>query len=386
MGPSQSGQTPGASAQQLYRQVQIMVNEALRTLDTARAPDQASQAEVESLRAAIWSDLTALEAEFGREDGPRADRLERFFTHLLSSGDHVGQIETLGGVLVGGAPPSQPLPDSPVAGLHRLHSTLSGIRRQWRDLSPSAVSQPSSGAAASSDWKTPVAESVGAERFEKRPISEASSMPSGRRAPVSRPRPSPTRKGNGSERLLDDLGYSNLNPPAAPSADVDALRPRVLLSFVAVFVVLMLVGVGVIYWGLSSSSADDIGGLPTQVPTIAVGTIPAGTPQTTPTPNPGPPVLQVLGSPVEPCPQGTAQFQISNIGGGVLIWNATVQPQNEVSLDMTSGQLSGGLATSIVTVTVTALVSSGSGTITIITNIQGAGGTYVVQFRIRSCG
>ncbi len=385
MGPSQSGQTPGASAQHLYRQVQIMVNEALRTLDTARAPDQASQAEVESLRAAIWSDLTALEAEFGREDGPRADRLERFFTHLLSSGDHVGQIELLGGVLVGGAPPSQPPPDSPVAGLHRLHSTLSGIRRQWRELSPSAASQPSSGAA-NSDWKTPAAENIGAERFDRRPPGEEPLIQQGRRAPVSRPRTSQTRKGNGSERLLDDLGYSNLNPPASPSADVDALRPRVLLSFVAVFVVLMLVGVGVIYWGLSSSSADDIGGLPTQVPTIAVGTISAGTPQTTPTPNPGPPILQVLGSPVEPCAQGTAQFQISNTGGGVLIWNATVQPQNEVSLDMTSGQLSGGLATSIVTVTVTALVSSGSGTITITTNIQGASGTYVVQFRIRSCG
>jgi hypothetical protein len=364
-----------------------MVNEALRTLDNARAPDQASEAEVESLRAAIWSDLTALEAEFGRENGPRADRLERFFSHLLSSGDHVGQIESLGGVLVGGAPPSRPPPDSPVAGLHRLHSTLSNIRRQWRELAPAPANQPPPSAAAPNDWKPLAADGVGSERFERRPLSEEPLTPQERRGPVSRPRTPPTRKGNGSERLLDDLGYSSINPPApVASADVDALRPRVLLSFVAVFVVLMLVGIGVIYWGLSGSQPDDIGVLPTEAPTRVLGTIPAGTPQTTPTPNPGPPVLEVLGSPVEPCAQGTAQFQIHNAGGGVLSWTATVQPQNEVSLDMTSGQLSGGLATSIVTVTVTALVPSGSGKITITTNIQGAGGTYIVQFRIRSCG
>lgn len=385
MGPSQPGQAPGAPAQQLYRQVQIMVNEALRTLDAARPLDQASEAEVESLRAAIWSDLTALEAEFGREDGPRADRLERFFQHLLSSGDHIGQIEALGGALLGGAPPSQPPPDSPAAGLHRLHNTLSGIRRQWRELSPGITTQPPASATIPNDWRNLVADGTSPESVEKRGLGEEI-LVQARRSTVSRPTTPPTRKGSGSERLLDDLGFASASPPTI-QPEVDPLRPRVLLSFVAVFVVLMLVGVGVIYWGLSSSQPDDVGALPTGAPTSVLGTSTAGTPHTTPTPNPGPPVLQVLGKPVEvPClGQGAGQFEISNTGGGVLNWIATTKPQNEVSLDMTTGQLSGGLATSIVTVMVTALVSSGNGTITITTNIPGPGGTQAFQFHIQGC-
>src|SRR5215831_5956594 len=102
MGPRQSGKEVGMPVQQLYRQVQYVVNEAIRALDAAQPEDPAKQAEAEHLRSLVWSELTGLEAEFGREGGPRTDRIERFFSHLLSNGTHVGQIEALGEALLGG--------------------------------------------------------------------------------------------------------------------------------------------------------------------------------------------------------------------------------------------------------------------------------------------
>src|SRR5579871_1182358 len=137
MASNQPEKAAGVSVQQLSRRVQVAVTEALRTLDKVKAIDPAGQDEVDSLRSVVWSDLTGLEAEFNREEGPRAEVLDRFFTHLLSNGDYVGQIESLAEALLGGAPPPvQPPPDSPVAGLFRLHGALADIRRQWQDMAP----------------------------------------------------------------------------------------------------------------------------------------------------------------------------------------------------------------------------------------------------------
>jgi len=369
----------------------MTVTEALRALDTAKAVDPMSQAEVESLRSVVWSDLSGLEAEFGREEGPRADRLERFFSHLLSSGDHIGQIEALAGALLGGAPPpSQPPPDSPVAGLHRLHSALSSIRRQWQEIAPSIASQPA----------TPLGPMPGASGGTLNTFldeitlatSERREEPLARERRVSTPRPPapPVRRSNAPERFADDVPLGN---PSVPSGlpDGDTPRPRVLLGFVSVFVLLALLGVGVIYLGLSSGQPTDAGPEPTVSSTIALGAFPTQPPLPTPTLNPAPPQLQVLGNPVFlPCPgQGSNNFILENTGGQTLTWSAKVNhvagSSQPVTLDTSSGTLYGSAQTNTVSVNVTALVGNIDGTITITTNISGPSGTAQIAYHVRGC-
>ncbi len=386
MGPHQPGQAPVASLQQIYRQLQLTVNEALRILDAAQPSDPANRAEVEGLRAMIWSDLTGLETEFGREEGPRPDRVERFFTHLLSNGDHIGQIEALGSALLGGAPPpSQPAPDSPVAGLHQLHGMLASIRRQWKQVSESTPSQPSSGPSTPPPgWKGLFLEEadLGIPNQQEGGSDQAS-----RSRRITHPRsPAPSaRRGNGAERLFDDLG---LGGQGVPVAEPEAPRPRAVITFVVVFAILAFMAGGVIYLGLSSGPTGEAGALPLPTGTFPVGTASAGTPSPTATLNPAPPKLVVVGSPLlVPCPSSgeTTQFVVRNDGGRVLTWSAKVNPvpgsPTPLSLSPTSGQLSGGNDTNTIEVTVQALVSRVSGTITVTSN----GGTQTVKYQISGC-
>jgi hypothetical protein len=427
MGLNQAGKAPGASIQQLSRQVQVAVTEALPTLDGAKAIDPAGQDEVESLRSAIWADLTGLEAEFGRAEGPRAELLERFFSHLLSNGDYVGQIETLAGALLGGAPPpTQPPPDSPVAGLFNLHRALAGIRKQWQEMSATAASQaaaappereaprpvapppgrdvPQPAAVAPPGRAAPVAppprrepaSSAKAAFFEEMgfaaaPKQEMHQHPGGReRAAAERPLTSPARQ-SGAERFWDDLGVSS---PGAPgrAPEVSAPRPRVLLSFLTVFVILALMGVGVIWLGLSSSPQDNPGPEASPVPTIAFN-LPTTTPQPTPTLSSAAPKLRVTGNPlIVPCPnKGSSGFVLQNIGGQTLTWSARVNPvggsAQPVKLSVSSGKLYGpqGSGTDTVSVSVTANVGNIDGTISITTNIPGPNGTATITYHIHGC-
>jgi hypothetical protein len=394
MGPFQPDKTPGASLQQLSRQVQMAVTDALRTLDRVRATNPVGQDEVDSLRRVVWSDLTGLEAEFGREEGPRAELLDRFFTHLLSNGDHIGQIEALAGALLGGEPPSQPPPDSPVAGLFRLHGDLTTIRRQWQEgvPPPQAASQP---VAAPPLVKRATVVSAPSEYFDemgpppaKQPLASPA-IPRGR-ALAERPAHQPARQSN-AERLLDNLGFTRQHGPGH-AADSDTPRPRVLFSFVAVFVILGLMGVGVIYLGLNNSSAASNGIVPSVIPTFSL-TLPPTTPQPTATLNPAAPQLEVTGNPlIVPCPgKGTSGFVLRNAGGQKLNWSARINraggSARPVSLQPASGILFGpaNSGTDIANVTVTANLGNIDGTITITTNISGSAGTAVITYHIQGC-
>lgn len=400
MGSLPPERAAGVSIQRLSRQVHVAVTETLRALDKAKAVEWANQDEVESLRSVVWSDLTGLEAEFGREDGPRAELLNRFFTHLLSSGDHIGQIEALAEALLGGAPPpSQPPPDSPVAGLFRLHSALTSIRSQWQEIAsatPAAAVPPAeplihpaptpARAPAPSAQREAAATATTAffdEMGVKPPKPEASVPPSVRgRASAERPR-SP-----GSDRFFDEMGISS---PSAPSRlpDGETPRPRVVVSFVVVFVILALMGVGVIWLGLNGGSPDPVGIVPTEIPTFSTA-LPSTTPLPTATPNPAPPKLQVTGNPlIVPCPgKGTTGFVLTNIGGQTLIWDAKVNraggSSQPVTLSVTHGSLSGPPSggKDTVTVTVTASVARVNGTITITTNIND---TETITYHVLSC-
>ncbi len=374
MGPKQPGKAAGTPAQQLYRQVQFVVNEAIRTLDAAQPDDPANRAEVENLRSLIWSELTGLEAEFGREGGPRTDRIERFFSHLLSNGSHVGQIEALGGALLGGQPPpARPAPDSPVAGLHRLHNMLADIQKQWQQIALPAEEQVPTVAPQRSDWRKQ------REYEEAEESGTALVRQSAPRKPVAAKTPQrPARRLDESTGFLESLGFRRRGRSLEQWGN-EAPRPRVLLSFVVVFVVLGLMGIGVIYLGLSANSDAATGGVPLGSPeaTITVEPLPSGTVTATATLSPDPPKLQVQASdPVlVPCPTSSlpqGSFIISNAGGQTLTWTAHVNPigtnKNPVTLDVTGGDLYGPIETSSVQVTITAQVNSGSGTITITSN------------------
>ncbi len=393
MGSFQPDKTPGVSIQQLARQMQMAVTDALRTLDQVRAIDPASQDEVDSLRSVVWSDLTGLEAEFGREEGPRAELLDRFFTHLLSNGDHIGQIEALAGALLGGEPPpSQPPPDSPVAGLFRLHGSLMTIRRKWQEA---AQFQAASPPVAAPPVKKEAVVSTRNEYFDEMgppPAKrEVVSHPVARgRSLAERPTRQPARP-SVSDHLLDDLGFASAHGPGR-APDVDTPRPRVLFSFVAVFVILALMGVGVIYLGLSGNSSASNAIVPSVIPTFSL-TIPAATPPPTPTLNPAAPRLQVTGNPlIVPCPgKGASGFVLRNTGGQRLNWSARVDRAGSsarpVSVQPASGVLFGpaNSGTDIANVTVTANVGNIDGTITITTNAPGAAGTAVITYHIQGC-
>ena len=406
MGTQQPGKASGSSAQQIERQLQMLINEALKVLDTTIPLSSANQAEVDSLRSLIWSELTGLEAEFEREGGPRADRVDRFFHHLLSSGDYVGQIEALGSALLGGEPPpSEPAAGSPVVGLHQLHSSLTTLRRQWQQQGTTpAPAQPASPAQPISPTQ-PVAPA--------RPASPASNghgflgifmeqpdalLPGGlepsaasgnhdRRVTTPRAQPQPARKATGVERFFSDLGLGSTNAPAA-RGEMEPLRPRAFVGFLAVFLVVALLGFGVIYLGLNSGPSSDTGGV---VLTNGTATIPAasqGTPSPTATLNPAAAQLQVQGDGLEvPCPGNgqTTGFIIQNGGGQILNWSAKVNLVSgfaPVSLSPTSGQLFGGSSTNTMVVTLTALVNTNTaGTITITSNA----GTQTIRYQIVSC-
>jgi hypothetical protein len=391
MGAYQPERAPGASVQQLSRQVQIAVTEALRMLDTIKAIDPASQDEVDSLRSVVWSDLTGLEAEFGREEEPRAEVLDRFFSHLLSNGDHIGQIESLAGALLGGAPPpSQPPPDSPVAGLFRLHGTLTTVRRQWQEVaSTREVSHP-----APPPLKKEAAVHEKNAFFDEMGLSpprqEATAAPPVRgRALMDRPPGHPARQST-SERFLDDIGFISPSGPPAPgrSPETEAPRPRVIATFVAVFVILAAMGVGVIFLGLNDNSQGNTGVIPSVVPTFQL-TFPV-TPLPTPTPSSAPPQLQITGNPlIVPCPtKGTSGFVLRNIGGQTLTWSAKVNRVGNVAqpvtLSATSGHLYGppNSGTDSVSVTVTSNGGGVSGTITITTNVPD---THTISYQTQNC-
>jgi hypothetical protein len=371
MGPKPSGKAVGIPSQQLYRQVQFMVNEAIRTLDAAQPDDPANQAEVENLRSLVWSELTGLEAEFGREGGPRTDRIERFFSHLLSNGNHVGQIEALGGALLGGQPPpSRPAPDSPVAGLHRLHNMLAEIQQEWRQSALPVEEQVPTVVPQSSDWRQAAPEENGRAALVSPPPPPRPTLP--------RAQPRTTRRLVESAGFLENLGFRR-GGRALERWGNEAPRPRVMLSFVGVFVILGILGFGVIYLGLSANSDAATSGVPLASPnaTLTLEPLPSGTVTATPTLNPDPPKLQILASePIQvPCPTSSlppGTFIMNNVGGRTLTWVAHVNPignnKTPVALDVTSGDLSGEIETSSVTVTITALVSSGSGKISITSN------------------
>jgi hypothetical protein len=412
MGSLPPERAAGASIQHISRQVQMAVTEALHTLDKVKAIDPDSQEEVESLRSVIWSDLTGLEAEFGREEGPRSDLLNRFFTHLLSNGDHIGQIEALAGALLGGAPPpSKPPPDSPVAGLFRLHSTLMGIRSQWQEVATTQsedtppvapIRQPPPQREAP-PLPTPVrqtAASPGKRESSVPPqatvFDEIGPMPS-KSGPTTRSHPGgalaerstkrPSRP-VASDRFFEEMGFSGPSVPSHAS-NGDMPRPRVVLSFVVVFVILGLMGIAVIYLGLNGGSQEPQGIVPTVVPTFNTA-LPTTTPQPTATLSPDDPVLQITGNPlVLPCPgKGSSGFVLSNTGGQRLNWSAKVNraggSSNPVTLSADSGQLYGpaNSGTDSVTVTVTANLASIDGKITITTNIDD---TEVIDYHVRSC-
>jgi hypothetical protein len=402
MGPQQPGKAVGASTQQIYRQLQLTINEALRVLDAAHPLDPANQAEVDSLRSLIWSELTGLEAEFGREEGPRADRAERFFHHLLSNGDYVGQIEALGSTLLGGAPPSQPPPDSPVAGLHQLHSTLAGLHRQWQQMAsapqaaqptPAPQAAPSTPASAPApEWVSGLQglflEEVNQGLPDARPANDGPAA-RGRRVTQPRSQAPAARKPGSLEQLFGEFGLGSKNGSLV-TPEAEAPRPRVLISFVTVFLILALMGVGVIYLGLSSGPDDTAQGQPLPTGTITVGPLPSGTAQATATLDPAPPQLQVLGNPLlVPCPSSgqTTGFLIENTGGGVLTWQAQVHAvgviQQPVTLDSPGGQLSG--LNRSVTVSVTAQTTKASGLITITSNVPGPKGSFTINYQIAAC-
>ncbi len=403
MGLNQPEKAAAVSVQQLSRQAQVMVTEALRTLDKARAINPAGQGEVDSLRSVVWSDLTGLEAEFTRLEGPRAEVLERFFNHLLSNGGYAGEIESLAEALLGGAPPpAQPPPDSPVAGLFRLHSALTDLRRQWQEAAPSqaarwapAAPPPLRREAAPAVPVPPVKQGsvpAQADFFEEMGLppskQEMRAPPVGRRrASADRPTGSQPKRPITPDRLLGSLG---LRSPGASTygADVETGRPRVLVSFVTVFIILALMGVGVIYLGLNNNS-QAAGIVPSVVPTFSI-TIPATTPQPTPTLSSADPQLSVTGNPlIVPCPnQGTSGFVLRNTGGQRLNWSAIVDPvgtdAQPVTLSATSGSLYGpqNSGTDAVTVTVTAKVGNIDGTITVSSN---ASDPVEIVYHIHGC-
>lgn len=397
MGPQQPGKALGSSTQQIYRQLQLTINEALQVLDAAHPSDPTNQAEVDSLRSLIWSELTGLEAEFAREEGPRADRAERFFHHLLSNGDYVGQIEALGSTLLGGAPPSQPPPDSPVAGLHRLHRTLAGLRRQWQQVAPTEPVAPP--LPPPTPAALPIPEKFGGlqslfleDANQGLPENGAASdgrLSRPRRTTHPRPQAPAARQPSSMDRLFGEFGLGSQNSSLV-TPEAEAPRPRVLISFLTVFLILALMGVGVIYLGLTSGPQDTGTGQPLVNSTITVGPLPSGTVRPTATLDPAPPQLQVLGNPLlVPCPSSgqTTGFLIENTGGGTLNWTARVSAigviQQPVTLDALGGQLSG--LTKSVTVTVTAQTTRASGTITITSNIPGPKGTITINYQIASC-
>lgn len=391
MGVQQPGKAPGLSAQQIERQLQLAVNEALKLLDASKPTHPANQAEVDSLRSVIWSELTGLEAEFGREGGPRADLVERFFHHLLSRGDYIGQIESLGSALLGGEPPpSQPPPGSPVAGLHQLHISLTSLRQQWQQVSGPPATQPPASASASNGHSP-----SGPEVFAEKPVLMAAARPESSDESVSRERrmttpraqPQPARKPGRVEQLFTDLGLGNANAPLAPG-ETEPPRPRAIFIFIAVFLILALVGLAVIGWGLSSGPSPDNNGVALATGTAGVPTVSQGTPSPSATLNPAAPQLQVQGDGLQvPCPGNsqTTGFIIENAGGQVLNWSAKVNPVVgvvPVSLTPTSGQLSGASGANTTVVTITAQVNTRtSGTITITSN----GGSQTVHYQIIPC-
>lgn len=464
MASNQPEKAAGVSVQQLSRRVQVAVTEALRTLDKVKAIDPAGQDEVDSLRSVVWSDLTGLEAEFNREEGPRAEVLDRFFTHLLSNGDYVGQIESLAEALLGGAPPPvQPPPDSPVAGLFRLHGALADIRRQWQDMAPpQPTRRPATTPVAPS---APRREEVGPPQRASHPVPPpaaplpprreagpqqvvshpsaapvapppprrdagpqqqishpdappAAPSPPRREAAASRddffdemglppsrqetPAPPPNRgralaerplvpqarRQNNPDRFADGLGFSG-STPAHVGADIEPARPRVLVSFVTVFIILALMGVGVIYLGLNNGPQASNGIVPSAVPTFSIN-IPTTTPQPTPTLSSAAPQLQVTGNPlIIPCPgKGTNGFVLRNTGGRRLNWSATVNTEPGASAPVTLTPASGVLfgpqnsGTDAVTVTVKATTGNTDGTITISNN---AGDPVVIVYHIHGC-
>lgn len=397
MGSNQPGKAPEASLQQLARQVQVAVNEALHMLETISASDAANWQEVESLRRVVRSDLTRLATEFGREEGPRRELVDRFFSHLLSNGDYIGQIESLAEALLGGEPPPiQPPPDSPVAGLFRLHGTLITIRQQWQEVALAKVSRPVAAAPAAAplppvEAPRRVQDDFFDEMVPPPPKQEAEPAPARRgRAAAERPGGQSTRQ-HGSDRFLDNLGIGG-SPAPGRAPDADAPRPRVILSFVGVFVALALVGVTVIYFGLSSASPGDAGATPSTVPTFSVP-LPTTTTQPTPTLSAAAPHLQVTGlSLIVPCPgQGNSGFVLRNAGGQILRWSARANPvagaAQPVTLDPAAGSLYGpqNSGTDVISVKVTANVGNIDGKITISTNTAGPAGTAQITYHVHGC-
>jgi hypothetical protein len=400
MGSSQPEKNPEASRQQLSRQVQVAVTDALRTLDKVKAVDGVSQDEVDSLRSVVWSDLTGLESEFGREDGPRPELLDRFFGHLLSNGDHIGQIELLAETLLGGAPPSQPPPDSPVAGLFRLHGSLMTIHQQWQELAaarpvrPPVVSAPSVAAPPPVVSAPPVRREA-ATRAKDAFFDEMGMPPSRQEVatavpPRGRPRAerpsSPPRQG-GQDRFYDDMGFNSPGAPTRPP-DADTPRPRVIASFIVVFVILAVMAGGVIWLGLNGGPSST-GIVPTAIPTFNFN-VPTSTPKPTATLSSAAPQLQITGNPlIVPCPgKGTSGFVLRNVGGQKLNWAAKVNraggSAQPVALSSSSGSLYGSpqSGTDAVTVTVTANAGNITGSITITTNIQD---TEVITYQVQNC-
>jgi len=224
------------------------------------------------------------------------------------------------------------------------------------------------------------------------PKQEADPPPARRgRASAERPRAQATHQ-NGADRLLDELSIGGSHAPGR-AADADApIRPRVILSFVGVFVLLALVGVSIIYFGLSSASPGDAGVAPSVVPTFSVPLL-TTTPQPTPTLSSSAPRLQVTGiSLIVPCPgQGNNGFVLRNTGGQTLRWSARVNPvagsAQPVTLAPSSGSLYGpqNSATDVVSVKVTANAGNISGTITISTNIAGPAGTAQISYHVHGC-
>jgi hypothetical protein len=401
MGVQQPGKAPGPSAQQIERQLQMIVNDALKVLDASTPTHSANQAEVDSLRSLIWSELTGLEAEFGREGGPRADRIDRFFHHLLSSGDYVGQIESLGSALLGGEPPpSQPAPGSPVAELHQLHSSLTSLRKQWQQTTASSPSQPTGPARPSVSTSPAAAAPLASNGHTKQGAYGKPAQTSPRsvepddelegrewRPAAQRAQSLPARRATGMERLFRDLGFGNFSS-SAPNSETEPPLPRALITFVVVIVILALFGVGVIYLGLSGGPNPDTGTALVSTQTVTIPTLAPGTPSPTATLSAASPQLVVQGNnlPV-PCANSaqTTGFTLQNAGGQILNWTAKVNPVNgtpPVSLSLSSGQLYGEASTNTEVVTVTALVNTSvSGTITVSSNA----GSQTIQFHVLGC-
>jgi hypothetical protein len=184
------------------------------------------------------------------------------------------------------------------------------------------------------------------------------------------------------------MGFSGSSAPGR-APDGDTPRPRVLVSFVVVFVILGLMGIGVIWLGLNGGSQAPTGIVPSEVPTFNTA-LPTTTPQPTATLSPADPVLQITGNPLLlPCPgKGSSGFVLSNTGGQRLDWSAKVNraggTSQPVALSIDHGQLYGpaNSGTDSVTVTVTANLANINGTITITTNSDD---TEVINYHVRSC-